>query len=168
MKWECFDQVRYTMFLDNELPHEERQRIEAHLETCSRCRELVQQMKMENTQIKEIFKTTHTPDLVPAVMDKLGTPGFSPGYQRYQCHQRHQRSRLIKLLNYRWMLAAAASVLLAGFLFIFLFLMTPTKPETIETRVILCSATVEGQEVQSHIYESTDPDIQFIWLEKEK
>jgi hypothetical protein len=46
--------------------------------------------------------------------------------------------------------------------------MTPTKSQTSEKQVILCSAQVDGQEVQSHIYESTEPDIQFIWLEKEK
>jgi predicted anti-sigma-YlaC factor YlaD len=133
------------MFLDDELTPGERKRIETHLETCTLCRELVRQQEAENTQIKEIFKSTPTPDLVPAVMKKLGTPG---------------------LLYNRWVLATAASILLAGFLFIFLFLVTPTNPEAGEKQVILCSAQVDGQEVQSHIYESTGPDIQFIWLEK--
>jgi hypothetical protein len=49
-----------------------------------------------------------------------------------------------------------------------LFLITPTNPGAGEKQVILCSAQVDGQEVRSHIYESTGPDIQFIWLEKEK
>ncbi|MGD2085670.1 MAG: zf-HC2 domain-containing protein [Candidatus Aminicenantes bacterium] len=145
MSVNCLDELLVSMFLDDELAPGERKRVETHLETCTLCRELVRQREAENAQIKEIFKTTPTPDLVPAVMEKLGTPG---------------------LLNYRWILATAASILLVGFLFIFFFLITPTNPQASEKQVILCSAQVDGQEVQSHIYQSTGPDIQFIWLEK--
>ncbi len=145
MNVKCLDELLVSMFLDNELVPEERKRVETHLETCTLCRELVRQREAENTQIKEIFKTTPTPALVPAVMKRLGTPG---------------------LLNYRWVLATAASILLVVFLFIFLFLISPTTPEASEKHVVLCSAQVDGQEVQSHIYESKGPDIQFIWLEK--
>lgn len=147
MSINCLDELAVSMFLDDELAPGERKRVEMHLETCNLCRELVRQQEAENTQIKEIFKTTPAPDLVPAVMEKLGIPG---------------------LLNYRWVWATAASLLVAVFLFIFLFLITPTNPETSEKYVVLCSAHVDGQEVQSHIYESTKPDIQFIWLEKKK
>ena len=72
------------------------------------------------------------------------------------------------LLKYRWVWATAASILVVVFLFIFLFLLTPTTPEASEKHVVFCAAQVDGQEVQSHIYESTKPDIQFIWLEKKK
>ena len=147
MSVKCLDELSVSMFLDDELIPAERKRVETHLETCTLCRELVQQGEAENTQIRKIFKTPPTPDLAPAVMKKLGTPG---------------------LLKYRWVLATAASILLVGFLFIFLFLITPITPEASEKHVVLCSAQVEGQEVQSHIYESTEPDIQFIWLEKKK
>jgi predicted anti-sigma-YlaC factor YlaD len=147
MSVKCLDELSVSMFLDDESTPGERKRVETHMETCTLCRELVRQREAENTQIKEIFKTSPAPDLVPAVMKKLGTPGG---------------------LNYRWVLATAASILLAGFLFIFLFLVTPTTPEAGEKQVILCSAQVDGQEVQSHIYKSTGPDIQFIWLEKKK
>lgn len=147
MSVKCLDELSVSMFLDDELTPGERKRVETHLETCTLCRELVRQQEVENTQIKEIFKSTPTPDLVPAVMKKLGAPGR---------------------LNYRWVLATAASILLAGFLFIFLFLITPTNSRASEKQVILCSAQVDGQEVQSHIYQSKEPDIQFIWLEKEK
>jgi hypothetical protein len=147
MSSKCLDELSVSMFLDDELTPGERERVETHLGTCTLCRELVRQREAENTQIKEIFKTTPAPNLVPAVMEKLGTPG---------------------LWNYRWVWATAASILVVVFLFIFLFLITPTNPETSEKYVVLCSAHVDGQEVQSHIYESTKPDIQFIWLEKKK
>jgi predicted anti-sigma-YlaC factor YlaD len=145
MSGKCLDELLVSMFLDDELTPGERKRVEAHLGACTLCRELVRQREAENTQIKKIFKTTPAPDLVPAVMEKLGTPG---------------------LLHYRWIWATAASILVVVFLFIFLFLITPTNPQTGEKYVVLCSAQVDGQEVQSHIYESTKPDIQFIWLEK--
>jgi len=145
MSVNCLDELSVSMFLDDELAPVERKRVETHLETCALCRELLRQQEAENTQIKELFKSTPTPDLVPAVMEKLPTP---------------------VLLKYRWLLATAASILLAGLLFIFLFLITPTNTGSGEKQVILCSAQVDGQEVQRHIYESTGPDIQFIWLEK--
>jgi anti-sigma factor RsiW len=145
MSVKCLDELSVSMFLDDELTPGERKRVETHLETCTLCRELVQQREAENTQIKKIFITTPTPDLVPAVMKKLRVPG---------------------LMTYRWLLATAASILLVGFLLILLFLITPTNSRASEKQVILCSAQVDGQEVQSHIYESTGPDIQFIWLEK--
>ena len=46
---------------------------------------------------------------------------------------------------------------------------SPTPPEQPgEKQVILCTARVEGRSVQTHIYKSDEPDIQFIWLEKEE
>jgi anti-sigma factor RsiW len=147
MSVNCLDELLVSMFLDDELTRGERVGVETHLGTCTHCRELVRQREAENTHIKEIFKTTPAPDLVPAVMEKLGTHS---------------------LLKYRWVWATAASILVVVFLFIFLFLLTPTTPEASEKHVVFCSAQVDGQEVQSHIYESTKPDIQFIWLEKKK
>lgn len=161
MSNKCLDELVVSMFLDNELAPGQRKKVELHLETCTRCRESVRKQETENTQIKEVLKITPVPDLVPAVMEKLDSPAFSCGSQP---DQRHQRSKFINRLNYRWVLATAASLLLV--LFLSLFLMTPDKSETNETRVILCSAEVEGVEVQTHIYESEKPDIQFIWLEK--
>ena len=67
-------------------------------------------------------------------------------------------------------MAAAATIVLAGFLSFFLWFGTPsTDPGEIEmeTRVIICNARVEGQDVQSHIFDSTAPDITFIWFEKQ-
>lgn len=147
MSGQCLDELSVSMFLDDELTAGEKERVETHLGTCTLCRELVRQLETENRQIKKLFKTNPAPDLVSAVMEKLATPG---------------------LLNVRWVLAIAASTLLVIFLFIFLFLIIPTNPEADEKQVVLCSARVDGQEVQSHIYESTKPDIRFIWLEKKR
>lgn len=145
----CLNELVCTMFLDNELEPEERQRAAAHLERCPTCRERIKNMEEENRALEAAFGEEDTPDLVPVVMDKLTAPE-SP---------RH---------FFRW--AMAAAIVLAGFLSFFLWFAGPTTgPGEIETetRVIVCNARVEGQDVQSHIFDSTDPDIKFIWFEKQ-
>lgn len=145
----CLNELVYTMFLDNELEPEERKRAAAHLEQCPKCRERVEKMEEENRALTTVFDETDTPDLVPMVMNKLAPPA-SP---------RH---------FLRW--AMAAAIVLAGFLSFFLWFAGPTtgpgETET-ETRIIICNARVEGHDVQSHIFDSTDPDITFIWFEKQ-
>lgn len=164
-KIDCIDEISVSMFLDDELTPGQRKQMESHLETCTGCRESVRKQEEENARIKEVFKPIPSPDLVPAVMEKLDSPGFSGSHHR---EQRRQRSTSKNRSNYRWMLVTAASILLVVFLFLWLFLTTYNKSENIETQVILCSAEVEGQEVISHIFKSKKPDVQFIWLEKIK
>jgi predicted anti-sigma-YlaC factor YlaD len=156
----CFDELVYAMFLDNELAPEKRQNAAAHLEQCPKCREQVKKMEEENRQLTKAFeRNEETPDLVPVVMDELMAPGSS----------RYSGGKPVRLHTARWIMAAAAAVVLVGFLFFFLWLnktpVTPEQTET-ETRVIICNARVEGQEVQTHIFNSDDPDIKFIWFEK--
>ncbi|MCP5105185.1 MAG: hypothetical protein GY950_17480 [bacterium] len=159
----CFDELAYAMFLDNELEPGERQKVAAHLEQCRKCRELVRQLEEENQRLTTAFETDEkTPDLVPGVMVKLRAP---------ESHRDNERKRipLHTAHTARWLMAAAASVVLAGFLFIFLWLdKTPADPRLLETetQVLICKAQVEGHDVQSHIVNSDDPDIKFIWFEK--
>jgi anti-sigma factor RsiW len=143
----CYDESRYALFLDKELGSQERQEIEEHIYTCNRCREQVQRMEAENARLEEAFASRGTPDLVSVVMARLKTPAKTRMWPR--------------------LVAAAASVLVAALLFFFLFY-SNTLPENGETDVLLCNASVEGEEVQGHIYTSKEPDIQFIWLEKDK
>ncbi len=147
----CLNELVCTMFLDNELEPDEQQRAAAHLDQCPKCRELIKNMEEENQALTTAFDKKDTPDLVSTVMDKLTAP-TSP---------RH---------TFRWAMAAAASFVVAGLLSFFLWFGNPsTGPgETeMETRIIICNARVEGQDVQSHIFDSTDPDIKFIWFEKQ-
>ncbi len=166
MSEKCFDELSASMFLEDEVAPGEKKRIEAHLETCARCRELLKKLEIENTRLKEIFKTTTasgSPDLVPRVMKELDAVDLP--WARLQ----PRKANLIHLSNYRWVWATAASILLAAFLAILVLLPGKQTPRDIpEEKVVLCYARVEGQEVQSHIYDDKDPGIQFIWLEKEK
>lgn len=157
-KTTCFDELAYAMYVDGEVEVETKNKIETHLESCTRCREQVQQLETENAQIKKTFEAPPTPDLdlVPTVMEKL----------------RHDREKVIPLQRYRWVLTTAASFLLAVFLLVYFIInkhSIPVPPEQPgEKQVILCTARVEGKQVQSHIYKPEEPDIQFIWLEKEE
>jgi anti-sigma factor RsiW len=157
-KTTCFDEVVYAMYVDSEVEAVTKPEIETHLESCSRCREFVQQLETENAQITKTFEVPPTPDLdlVPNVMEKLA----------------HDREKVIPLRRYRWVLTAAAMFLPAVFLSVYFIInkhSPPPQPEQPgEKQVILCTARVEGHNVQTHIYKSEEPDIQFIWLEKEE
>ncbi|MCP5053497.1 MAG: hypothetical protein GY940_40400 [bacterium] len=146
----CFAESHYALYLDKELGREESREIEEHIKECSRCKELVSRMEAENARIRRALETHTAPDIASQVMARLEAPPAPRALPRW-----------------RWALTAAATLLVVGFLFFFLlFNSAPTG--NVETRVILCTAKVEGQPVQSHIYESKEPDIQFIWLEKDK
>jgi hypothetical protein len=45
---ECFSELTYAMFVDEELPQEETLQVREHLTTCARCRELVAALRAEN------------------------------------------------------------------------------------------------------------------------
>lgn len=143
----CFEEIVYSMFLDNELEPGQQQKVAAHLDQCNNCREQVRQMKEENLLITKAFEAgEESPDLVPAVMDRLIAPGARK--------------------NTRWVLAAAAVLVVAVFLSYFLWVdKTPVTP--VETQVLICYARVEGQEIQKHIFNSEEPDTKYIWLEKQ-
>lgn len=162
----CFDELSYAIYLDGEADAQTQQLIEAHLETCDRCRELVGRLQEENRQISASLEPAEHPDvdLVPGVMDAI--PAEPEAYEK---------SNVIPMVRFRRVLPYAATILIAAFLLVFavLFFQAPPTGDIDdtgggETRVILCRASVDGQTVEGHIFEDKDePDIQFIWLEKE-
>lgn len=146
----CLNELVCTMFLDNELEPGERQRAAAHLEQCPRCRERIEKMAEENRALTAVFDSKEeAPDLVSTVMDKLTPPVSSMHFRRW---------------------AIAAAIVVAGFLSFFLWFAGPSAdPGEMEpeTRVIVCNARVEGHDVENHIFDTSDPEITFIWFEKQ-
>mgnify|MGYP001036500146 CR=1 FL=1 len=68
----CFEEIVYSIFLDNELSPENRKKILAHLKECKKCQKIVKQMKKENLKIKKSFETGLTlPNLSSTIMDKI-------------------------------------------------------------------------------------------------
>lgn len=51
----CFSEFTYGMFADNELSLDEAARVQAHLNTCSRCRGLVAALRAENQVLTEVL-----------------------------------------------------------------------------------------------------------------
>lgn len=146
-KSKCFEEIIYYKFADNELEPGERKKVNNHLKTCNTCGKFVENIKAENVALGEIFETgTGSPDLAPGIIKRLNKKRFI-------------------LFSARG-LAYAATFLLAVFLFVFLFTHKPDKTREDVHQVLVHSARVEGQAAQPHIFESKDPDVKFIWLEK--
>jgi len=161
MSGKCFDELVYAMYVDGEVTPEEKKEIEIHLESCPKDRELVNRLEAENESLRNSEQwEIPVPDLVPAIREKLVSQDLSIQAIRLQ------GKKIISLHPYRWGLAAAAAILVIVMLFFF-----REKPGTISNNpggkhVIVFSAKVEGQEVESHIYEDNESDTEFIWLEK--
>lgn len=144
---ECFAEIIYYRFADSELEPGEYKKVTAHLGTCSKCKKFVEKIKEENLAIKEIFASgTPVPDLAPVITNRLNKKEFT----------RLSRRRL----------AYAATFFLVVFLFVFLFINRQDQTREQEQQVLVHSARVEGQAARPHIFESKDPGVKFIWLEK--
>src|SRR5437868_5765210 len=63
---ECFSEVTYAAFVDEELPAEESQRVRAHLLTCSPCREIVAALTAENKMLTATLAEAAGDELAPA------------------------------------------------------------------------------------------------------
>jgi predicted anti-sigma-YlaC factor YlaD len=145
----CPAEIVIQQFIDRELTPAEAREAEAHLEECRRCRQLAAQMKEENAGIGRGFAIDGpVPDLEAAIMDKIVSPG-SKG-----------RSAL------HWLLPLAASMLLLVFLYVLVLIDGRGPGPEPETRILVYSARVEGAPTRLHIYDSKDPEVKFIWLEK--
>lgn len=158
MKSQCFDETLYAMYVDNEINAIQREQIDAHLKDCSTCRKQILSLKSENEQLKNTFLSPmDIPDLTPKILEKLDQ---SPLIKINRYHISHP---------FRWGFAAAASIL--AIIFIYLFLLSSFHSNELngatEKEVILCSASLEGKQTQSHVYEDKSQDTQYIWLEKE-
>lgn len=145
----CPDEILYQQFIDRELTPAQERQAAAHLKKCRRCRQLVEQMKAENIAIGTGFEIDgQVPDLEPAVMDRIVSPG--------------SKGKAV----FRWLLPIAASILLLVLLHFFVLMDNRgPMPET-ETRILVQSARVEGVATRLHIYDSRDPEVKFIWLQK--
>ena len=146
-KSRCFEEIMYYRFADNELEPGSARKIKEHLDTCPGCRTFVREIEAENRSLKEMFAAAPAaPDLTHRVMNGLN----------------RKKSSRISLRK----LAYAATFLLVISLAIFYLVQQPGKTPAGEHQILVHSARVEGQSVRPHIFESKDPDVKFIWLEK--
>lgn len=74
-------------YLDGELPEKERKEIEAHLETCQKCRQLVQELEQIGDTLKEAFADVPEPEIdLTDIWEKIeAKANFGPSiWQRFK------------------------------------------------------------------------------------
>jgi cytoskeletal protein CcmA (bactofilin family) len=54
----CFSELKYSMYVDHELPTDEARLLEAHLFICPRCRALVDALRVEGHALAHVLQTT--------------------------------------------------------------------------------------------------------------
>jgi anti-sigma factor RsiW len=152
----CFNEMTYMLFLDDELPGEKAHQISHHLKRCPQCRKLVQRLHEENTGISSLFALDHpVPDQAQLIFNRINTVPKSPSrFDRINFPHLVRGMRIATLL------------LLIFLLSVFIFLNKKPAVSNLVQEVLLQSARVEGHSVQTHVFNSGDTDITFIWLEK--
>jgi hypothetical protein len=127
-----------------------------HIRRCGRCRERIERLNGENSRLTLLLQPEQeAPDLSQSIMDQITSA------REGTAHPERSRSRM----SAAWILVAAAFILVALFLFSPFQSRNPGSFKG-EREVLVQTATVDGRTVQTHVFESGDADITFIWLEK--
>ena len=152
----CIDESILQRFVDGELGALPRSRVALHVKKCGRCRNYLDELERENSEISRLFREEiKAPELRQPIMDKIR------GFRDESRHPGKARPGLL----IRGLQIAAAVLLVALFL-VFLFMDRDSGPFNGERDILIRTARVEGRAVQTHVFVSGDPDIKFIWLEK--
>ena len=152
----CFGETIYQRFVDDELTPLLKMRVARHIRRCGRCREGIERLNRENSRLTLLLQPEQEgPDLSRSIMDRITSSLAGTGLPE------RSRSRL----PWAWIPVAAAFILVA------MFLLSPFQGRNSshfkgEGKVLIQTATVDGRTVQTHVFESGDEDITFIWLEK--
>jgi len=153
---ECFDEMTAMLFLDGELSKQKEYLVSGHLKKCHKCRELIRRLHEENTDISNLFEIDHRmSDQAQLILNRIRT-----------VRESHSRPGRIHSLYPGWGLRIAAAVLLIFVLSVFIFINKEPAVSGLDNEVLLRAARVDGHSVQTHVFNSGDKDITFIWLEK--
>lgn len=161
----CMDETHILLYVDGELEPAAVNKLETHLESCVSCRDRVNRVRRENQGLRAALEgPAEVPDIAVTLMQQLGESSGA-GYVGYKAPEKKTTWKNRRL----W--ATAASLLVAALLLVTV-LFQPSEISEVEANgagaVVLCDAKVEGEQVDSHIYQSGDqPDVKFIWLEKD-
>lgn len=152
----CAGEMIYQRFVDGEVGLLQKFRIVSHLKKCESCREWVQCLNRENSEIALLFREDlEAPDLTQPIMEKIKSAG-------------HRTFPGVKLLSpsLKVGLRIAAAFFLIVLFLVFLFQDRYPGQFNGEGDILIRTARVEGQAVQTHVFVSGDSDTKFIWLEK--
>jgi len=78
---DCFSELKYSIYVDGELPADERSQVDEHLLVCPRCRALVAALRKEVSLLSEVLQTTRAEALETAngLRSALGILGAFSG-----------------------------------------------------------------------------------------
>jgi anti-sigma factor RsiW len=140
----CFQEIHFIKYLDGEMNQKNSKQLEYHIQACQTCKEMLEYLKKEQSLIKDVFDMEEKSiDIRPVFRDRL---------------EKNRSS---------WLRLAAGILLLGIGLSLFLWFQNATGSVG-ETEIIVFNTTIEETETESFIYESGDPDVKYIWFEKEK
>ena len=152
----CHSETVYQRFVDGDLGLLIKLRVVSHLKKCEICRRRVQMLRDENLGISHLFESDHeVPDLTQLIMSRIN-----------QSNTHVSRQPGIRFPDLSWGLRIAAVFLLIAMFLFFLFQSRDSGTFTGKGDVLIRTAKVEGQAVQTHVFESGDSNTTFIWLEK--
>ncbi len=153
----CFDELTYAMYLDNELGPEKNRQIKSHINQCRSCNQILIQLETENQTLRSAMSFDMSVNVEPVIMNRIESD--------VQTKSGKRPSR-----RYRPTLSYAASIAAMALLVIW-FVWSGSgssggNGSAAETQVILCSAKLDEKEVQSHVIQADESET-YIWLEKE-
>ena len=149
----CYQEIHFLEYLDGEMDQKNSKQLEFHIQACQTCKEMLEYLKNEQRLIKDVF------DMEEKFVDI-----------RLVFQDRLDKKRFFSFLFPKrspWLRIAAGILLMGIGLSLFLWFQKTSGPVR-ETEVIVFNTKIDHQETESFIYESGDPDIKYIWFEKEK
>jgi anti-sigma factor RsiW len=113
MEKECEDLgPMLSAYLDGELPDEDREKVDKHLETCQVCRELVSEFEMTGSLVKDTLSREVPPEMdLTRVWEEIETQVFSRPPLWYRIKSVVRRPVV-------WLPAAVASAAAAALVFV--------------------------------------------------
>ena len=153
----CLSELQCQYYVENEMADDERIEVQHHLQQCPGCRERINRLQIEYEAIRQgLAIPTNVPDLESTITNLLHTEKRGAG-----------KKATISL--HKWRIGAAAALVAAVCLALLIWLQPRAlRPLEGETEILVCSARVEGNQADSYIYHSEDPDTQYIWFEKKE
>ena len=153
----CLSELQCQYYVENEMSDNEKRKVQHHLQQCPGCGERIKYLQAESGAIlKGLAVPASGPDLESTITNRLKTDKKTTG----------QRGD-VKLD--KWWITTAATLVAAVCLALLIWLQPWASPPIKgETDILVCSAQVGGNPAESFIYQSEDPDTQYIWFEKKE
>lgn len=149
----CYKDIQLIEYLDGEMDQKNAKQLEYHIKACQTCKQILEYLETEQKLIKDVLDSKEKSlDIRQVFQDRL---------------KKKRVSSIFFSKRSPWFKVAAGIFLMGIGLSLFLWFQNATGPVK-ETEIIVFNTKIEEKEAESFIYESGEPDIKYIWLEKEQ